>query len=599
MNNRIKVLPDSVANQIAAGEVVQRPASVVKELLENAVDAGATEITLNVKDAGRSLIQVMDNGDGMSEIDARLCMERHATSKIKDVNDIFRISTMGFRGEALASITAVSQSEIKTKTDEDELAIVIKMSGNEVQSQESETGNKGTRISVKNLFFNVPARRNFLKSNNVEYRHILESFQQISLTRPDVAFRMFNNDKEVYRLDKSNLRQRIIQLFGKRFNERLVPIKESLDLVEISGFVGKPDFATAKRGEQFFFVNDRYIRSPYFHHAVMQAYEDLLPGDSYPQYFIYLKVDPAQLDVNIHPTKTEVKFVEEKSIYAVLRTTIRQSLGKFNIAPTLDFERETAFDSPTFDKKRSISIPQITVDKKYNPFKTDTVLVQKSPRSNENLRYAQSLYEHASPEEKKEASLELPDEDNGRPGSKIIQLHNKFILTHLKTGFMVIDQHRAHQRILYDSFVDSNQEQPSQQLLFPTLIELSRADFDLVKEQIEELKSLGFSVEIFGKDSISVNGIPVGCAENEIEPVFMSIIEVLKSEGKKKKNIRDRLAMQLAGNLAIPAGRTLEEKEMVDLVDRLFACEMPFSLPSGKPIVITLPLDDLNKRFQY
>lgn len=608
MENIIKVLPESVANQIAAGEVVQRPASAVKELMENAIDAGSSKVTLNIKEAGKSLIQVIDNGAGMSEIDLRLCVERHATSKIGKIEDLFHVRTMGFRGEAMASITAVSQSEIRSKENDAELASVLKMEGSKIVSQDSETGSSGTSVAVKNLFFNVPARRNFLKSNSVENRHIMDTFQQIALGNPSIAFVYINNGEELYHLDKSNFKQRIVQLFGKRFNERLVPVQEETDIVKIDGFVGKPEFATLKRGEQFFLVNNRYIKSPYLHHAVMAAFEDLLPKDSHPQYFIRMEIDPEKIDVNIHPTKTEIKFMEERSIYAILRTSIRQSLGKFNISPSLDFERETAFDDVRIDKSSSISMPQIQVDKSYDPFKPKSSAIQPSKEfAKQDPSRGLDLYDVPLPKEQEEAKIQLEtrlsdlEEEETAERKDIIQLHNRFILTHIKTGFMIIDQHRAHQKILLEKLIaDKKGRMASQKLLFPVLVELGDREFELVKEIRSDLEKIGFSIEEFGKDSLSINGIPPGLKEQEVKDVFLKILADYHESGMKKdENTYDKLSVILASNMAIKGGQKLHLKEMESIIDQLFACEMPHSLPNGKPIIVTLSLDELKKKFLY
>ncbi len=607
MENNIKVLPESVANQIAAGEVVQRPASAVKELLENAIDAGADHITLNIKDAGKSLIQVIDNGTGMSEIDARLCIERHATSKISEIDDIFHVTTMGFRGEAMASISAVSQMEIKTKTDEDELATSLKMEGNDITSQKLEAGNRGTSISVKNLFFNIPARRNFLKSNNVESRHINEVFQQVALSRPDLSFSYFNNEEQIYHLEKGNFKKRIIQLFGKRFNERLIPIEEETEIVKVSGFVSKPEYATLKKGEQFFLVNGRFIKSPYLHHAIMAAYEDLIQKDAHPQYFIKLEINPEQIDINIHPTKTEIKFLEERSIYAIIRTSIRQSLGKFNVAPSLDFERETAFDNMPFDKNKEIKMPEIQVDKSYDPFKTTTSYrPDSSDERKEDLQKALDLINvegsfqpdqsHATSRES-QLNIEGAEKEEGK---KIFQLHNKYILTHIKSGLMLIDQHRAHQRVLYERFILSEKNEfPSQKILFPILVEMSNEDHELVKEIQQELEDIGYSIEEFGKDSVSINGVPPGIQEQDIKLIFLKVIEDYRVSGMKDfENKVDKLSVILARNMAIKGGQKLDVQEMESLIDQLFACESPNTLPNGKPIIVTITLDELSKKFQ-
>lgn len=607
MENKIQVLPDLVANQIAAGEVVQRPSSVVKELLENAIDAGADDIVLNIKDAGKALIQIIDNGCGMSELDARLCLERHATSKISTVDDIFKINTLGFRGEAMASIAAISQMEIKTKTAEAELCTEIKVSGGEVSLQDPSAGKTGTSISVKNIFFNVPARRNFLKSHNLETRYIIEAFQQVALSYPSVSFKMFNNGNETYHLDQSNFKQRIIQLFGKRFNERLIPIQEKTDIINISGFIAKPEFASAKRSEQFFQVNNRFIKSPYFHHAVMSGYEEILPKDTYPQYFIQLEVDPNQIDVNIHPTKTEIKFIDERAIYAILRTIVRQSLGKYNIAPSLDFNRETAFDLPDIRGERTVKMPVIKVDPKFNPFENNTEfsnsppIERNLPTENAERLYNLNFEEKEKIDELRPSKLNIETREDNPIRSKIIQLHNKFILTHIKSGFMVIDQHRAHQRVLFEQFLlNKRKNLPSQQLLFPVLLELSKIEMSLVNDMMTNIERIGFSVEIFGKESLSVNGAPPGIKENDIKSIFHGMLEGFLIDEKDENNeVYDRLAKSLASKMAIKAGQNLSEKEMENLVDRLFACDMPYSLPNGKPIIVTLPIEELNKRFHY
>ena len=603
----IKVLPDVVANQIAAGEVVQRPASVVKELLENSIDSGSKNISLYIKDAGKSLIQVIDDGSGMSPEDAELCVKRHATSKISKIEDIFGIHTMGFRGEALASISAVSHFELKTRRKEDELGFVLSIDGTGPKKSSQSIGKPGTSVSVKNLFYNVPARRNFLKSNNVESRHIIETFQQIALTHPEIGFSLYNNDNETYVLKGSNFKQRIVMLFGKRFDERLVPVKEETEIVTISGYVGKPEFASSKKGEQYFIVNNRFIKSPYLNHAVMQAYDELLSKESFPQYFIQLSVDPSQIDVNIHPTKTEIKFLEERSIYAILRTIIRQSLGKYNIAPSLDFNRESVFDQ-SFDKEKSIKIPTIKVDTTYNPFNTPAKNV--SPfEQKQNYEALSKMYqsipdvdENEDVAEKtiKPSKINLPEE-NKAERARIIQLHNTFILTHIRSGFMVIDQHRAHIRVLFEEYLNrSKNATGSQQLLFPVSIDVSVSDMDLVSQLSSEIESLGFSINMLGKDSIAINGVPPGCAESDAGKVFLEMIEAFKSDIDFIKNqTQEKLAMALAKKMAIKPGIKLNEKELENLVDKLFACEMPYHLPNSKPIIITIPLDELNKRFNY
>lgn len=625
MPDIIQILPDSVANQIAAGEVVQRPASAVKELLENAIDAEANAITLNIKDAGKTLIQVIDNGKGMSETDARLSLERHATSKISQVNDLFSIRTMGFRGEALASIAAISQFEMKTRTEDAEMGTELMVEGSDFKSQEPCATKNGTIISVKNLFFNVPARRNFLKSNAVETKHIIEEFQRASLTHPELTFHMYNNNQEVLNLNPGSFRQRIVGVFGKKYNERLVPVEEETDIVRISGFVCKPLYAKKTRGEQYFFVNSRFIKSPYLNHAIMLAYEELLPKDLYPSYFLNLEIDPANIDINIHPTKTEIKFTDERAIYAIIRTSVKQALGKYNIAPTLDFEQESAFDLPPLKSIDDIKPPEIKVNEDFNPFKSSSSLVQSPPRQKSmgNQNWEELFEQHETPGPAPDHGREVEREDEPTAGStqkvvsssweededheqenagKSIQLHNKFILTHLKSGFMLIDQQRAHERILYEKLVQmaSNHSAPSQQLLFPQLIEFTAGDFELIKELKEPIEHLGFSIGEFSGNSITVNGVPMEFDENATQTTLEHMLEQYKMNGSPGGHmIQDQLARSLSRSMSIKAGKVLTDLEMTNLIDELFACEMPYALPNGKPTVVTIQLDELNKRFDY
>ncbi|MCB0802902.1 MAG: DNA mismatch repair endonuclease MutL [Flavobacteriales bacterium] len=608
MSDIIQLLPDSVANQIAAGEVVQRPASAVKELLENAIDAKASEVSLVVKNAGKTLIRVIDNGTGMSQTDARLCLERHATSKIKTADDLFSLNTMGFRGEAVPSIAAISQMEIKTKPENEDLGSHLILEGSEVKSQEFCQTSKGTIISVKNLFFNVPARRNFLKSNPIETKHIIEEFLRVALIHPEVAMNMDNDSNEVYRLPTGTFRQRIVNIFGNKYNQRLVPVEETTDIVKLSGFVGKPEFAKKTRGEQYFFVNRRFIKSPYLNHAIQKAYEELLPSDQFPSYFIKLEIDPSKIDINIHPTKTEVKFEEERAIYAIIRTAVRQALGKYNIAPTIDFEQENSFNVPALKKGESIQMPNIQVDPNFNPFESIQKPRQASVkfpfhRDDKPLVNWEKLYQNqeASKEENtfqsQANSKRIEQEISDR---KVIQLHRKYILSHIKSGFIIIDQQRAHERVLIEklstNLASSNLN--SQQLLFPEEVEFSTEDFELLHSLLDEIRALGFDLNQFGKNAFIVNGIPSGTEENA-RYLLESMLEEFKqnlSELKNKPKIN--LINSLAKGMSLKPGKNLKEIEMQNLIDELFACEMPYHLPNGKPIIINYSIEDLDKKFK-
>ncbi len=609
MPDIIQLLPDSVANQIAAGEVVQRPASAVKELLENAIDAGASEISLIIKNAGKTLIQVVDNGSGMSETDARLCLERHATSKIKTADDLFALKTMGFRGEAVPSIAAISQMEIKTKTEGQDLGSHIILEGSKVLNQDFCQSPKGSSFSVKNLFFNVPARRNFLKSNPVEVKHIIEEFIRVALIHPEINFNMDNDGQEVYRLKSSRFKQRVIAIFGKKYDQRLVPVEEETDIVKLSGFIGKPEFARKTRGEQYLFVNQRFIKSAYLNHAIQAAYEEVLPKELFPSYFICMEIDPAKIDINIHPTKTEVKFEEERAIYAILRTAARQALGKFNIAPSLDFEQEESFDVPMLKRNEGIQMPQVKIDPDFNPFEN-----RSSKRQNSTTSYSTPKKEAVDPNwqalfqsenESKQTALNVEAEEKQtatKTGNKAIQLHRKYLLTQIKSGFILIDQHRAHQRILIEELSQNlaHQTANSQQLLFPEEVELSASDFALIQGLLHEIRALGFNLEQFGQNSLVVNGIPEASKEENAVKLIEGLLEEFKmnqSELRNKPKIN--LIHSLAKSMSITSGTELKDEEMQHLIDLLFATEMPYHLPNGKPIILNFGMDELDKKFKY
>lgn len=603
MPDIIKLLPDNVANQIAAGEVVQRPASVLKELLENSVDAGANKIQVILKEAGRSLIQVIDDGCGMSDTDARLSFEKHATSKINSIDDLFSIQTKGFRGEAMSSIAAVAQVEMKTCRESDELGTHLVIEGSEVKSQNPISVPTGTIVIVKNLFFNVPARRNFLKSNTVELRHLIAEFYRIALTHPDITFEMHHNNNEISNLVSGSLRQRIVAIMGKNYNEKLVPIEEDTSIIGLGGFIGKPEAARKKRGEQYFFVNNRFVKSPYLNHAVVKAYEELIATDQHPSYFIYLNVDPATIDVNIHPTKTEIKFEDERSIYAILRSAVRQSLGRYNIAPTLDFEQETSFEVSPIPKGRTVSTPNIKSDPNYNPFKLSSSQSDFGGKkvSSSDIMALEDMYKKADgngitePAENDREDNLIEVEEQRLP----YQLHRKYIINHIKSGFIVIDQQKAHERILFERLIQSiaNNRMTSQQILFPLTVELSQLDIELLQSVSSELNGMGFDISEFGKGSIIVNGIPSILQEKNLYDAIDQILSNLNDEGQVNVKFEEQLARSISKAQCIKSGHFLGVEEMQNLADELFACEQPFYTPSGKPTTVTVPIEEFEKKF--
>lgn len=599
MSDLIQLLPDHVANQIAAGEVIQRPSSAVKELIENAIDAGASNIKLIIKDAGRTLIQVVDNGSGMSDTDARMSLERHATSKIKKADDLFSIRTMGFRGEAMASMAAISHLEIKTKLHSNDLGTKILIEGSELKSQESCATNNGTSISIKNLFFNVPARRNFLKSDNVELKHIIDEFQRMALAHPDCAMSFFQNDKEVFNLPSSSLKQRIVGIFGNKYNEKLVPVKEETSLVAVNGFVGKPEFSRKTRGEQFFFVNQRFIKSGYLHHAVANAFQELIPEKHHPSYFLFFDIDPKFIDVNIHPTKTEIKFEDEKSIYAIVRSCVKRALGVHNIVPSLDFEKDPAFDNIPTSKKVNLKEPSIKVDSSYNPFeqktKSDNTYSPTPKVKTEN--WEQLFEELPTPSNNTTEVLEKSWSENTEETDKtIFQLNKQYIVSSIKSGLMIIHQQRAHERILYEYYLKmQHNEGPSQQLLFPKTIELAPSDIEIVKTISDELLNMGFRFDYLNKNSIVVLGTPTDVEMDNLDKVIEELVEQFKNESSIEKH--DNLSRSLAKSMSIQSGRKLNQEEMRSIIDNLFACQIPNTTAKGKPTLITLTLEELVKKF--
>jgi len=616
LSDIIQLLPDSVANQIAAGEVVQRPASALKELIENAIDSGADKIQIIIKDAGKSLIQVIDNGCGMSMTDARMCFERHATSKIRKAEDLFAIRTMGFRGEAMASIAAIAQVELKSRRYEDELGTCIRIEGSEIISQEPVSATPGTSISVKNLFYNTPARRNFLKGNPVEMRHINDEFQRVALANPEVFFTLHHDGNEVYHLPAGSLKQRLIHLFGNAYNQKLVPVEEATSIIGLKGYIGKPEFAKKTRGEQFFFVNNRYIRDPYLNHAVLNAYEEVLASDSYPLYVLFIDIDPSKIDINVHPTKTEIKYQDEKAIYAIIRSAVKRSLGKYNISPTLDFNQETGFSQMITQKAHEDIIPpQIAFNPDFNPFSS-----AKNEREIPFLRNAGeeritvtknwgSLYEIVKPDAKQEKfalpgspNIDIENQNLQSGGKQIFQLHNRFIISQIKSGFMLIDQQAAHERILYERFAHQleSRQGASQQSLFPQTVTLNGSDFELVKGLLTDIQSLGFQIREFGKNTLIIEGIPADLGTNisEVEMLEHLIEGFKNNQSALKLNKRDSLARALARNTSIKSGTVLSSQEMNSLIDELFGCEMPNISLSGKPIISTFTIEELIQRFE-
>jgi len=597
MSDIIHLLPDHVANQIAAGEVVQRPASVVKELLENAIDAQATHIKLLVKDAGKTLIQVIDDGFGMSQTDARLSFERHATSKIKSAEDLYNLHTKGFRGEALASIAAISQVELKSKTEDEELGTQINIEGSKVSNQEVISHPKGTSISVKNLFYNIPARRNFLKSNSIETRHIINEFQRVALAHPKINFSLYHNENNVYQLITSNLRQRIVGVFGKKTNEKLVPIQEETDLIKIIGFIAKPEFAKKKRGEQFFFANNRFIKSGYLNHAVSSAFEGLLGIGYSPSYFLYLTVPTNQIDINIHPTKTEVKFENEQALYAIIRSTIKHSLGQYQVAPILDFEHNKSYDLPYDYKDKKTNTPEIKIDSNFNPFK-DVYLSKQNPKNWESLYNASETFESS---ENKNIKGDLFDETPNEVSQVCMQIRNTYIIGAIKSGLIMINQNLAHQRILYENFLTkiTLEESTSQQLMFPVNISLNKHEILLIKNLTSDFESIGFKFTFKNEDSLVVTSIPITIKENQIQGIIEGLLDDLQNQtnGSNFSQI-DGIAKSLARSLAIRKGVALSQKEQESILNNLFGCKEPNISPQGKATFITLSLDDIEKKFK-
>lgn len=671
MASIIQLLPDHVANQIAAGEVVQRPASVVKELIENAVDAGASSISLIVKDAGKTLMHVIDNGRGMTTTDARMCFERHATSKIKDAADLFNLQTKGFRGEALASIAAIAHVELKTKQATDELGTHIVLEGSKVVTQDAAVLPNGTSFLIKNLFYNIPARRKFLKSDTSEFRHIMDEFIRIALAHPEIDFTLIHNASEIFKLPISSLRQRIVNIFGKTINQKLVPVAEDTEIVNIIGFVTKPEFAIKSKQEQFFFINDRYIRSPYLHKAIMVAYDGILKDGALPSYFLFLKVPPESIDINIHPTKTEVKFDDEQSLFAILRSAVKHSLGLFSVANNIDFERDPMMDIPVDVTKRQAIKPLIDVDPNFNPFKEDafssiddvpkfkplfpgssTVTpvynpfetepeidypINKSKKKDKGISQAdlldvptnsrtkstinnswKSLYvglnDSVATIESQNEKIEIAEFESDEVTGKLFaafeveqklnvtyQIQKKYIVSTIKSGLIVIHQQRAHQRVLYEQFLQNItlHKASSQQLLFPLQLYYSISEMVLIADLKTALENIGFAFDQINRDNVLITGIPVSITESEVSKVIELLLLDFEDGFISDNSFSqaDRMAKSMAKSLATKSGTVLTATEQESLVNALFACREPNTSPFNQPTILTIDTNELDKRF--
>jgi DNA mismatch repair protein MutL len=615
----INLLPENIANQIAAGEVIQRPASAVKELLENAVDAGATEIKLFVNDAGKALIQVIDNGKGMSETDARMCFERHATSKIKNIDDLFQIKTMGFRGEALASIAGVAQVELKTKKAGECVGTFIEIENSIVKSQCPVATNEGTNISMRNLFFNVPARRNFLKSNASELRHIVEEFIRVAMAFPSLFFSLTSNGQEVFHLEKGSLKQRIIQILGNNYSAKLVSVKEETDYMNIYGFVGKPETAKKTRGDQYFFVNSRFIKSAYLNHAVMNAFSDMIPKDSFPMYTLFIDIDPSRLDINVHPTKQEIKFEDEKLIYAFVQSAVKHALAQYSVTPTLDFDLDASIQqtdavSKPFTPEKQFSATGTSL---YNTFTKknqahfiesksdlekwdDNLLKQNySEPASQNIGEKNGFVKEDIFSSSYKTRMEVLS-DKKPTSSEFIQLHKSFIIGENENGFIVIHQQNAHERILYERFTEALKGKPIaiQRSLFPAAIELAAADAVLLTELLPDLNILGYQVEPFGNNSFVIQGSPADVPDGNEKESLEKILEQYKHFNIDMSfSKREKLLRSMAWQQSIKAGAALSEKEMETLVEDLFNCNINNTTPNGKPVFLEFKKDELDKMF--
>ena len=604
MSDIINLLPEALANQIAAGEVIQRPASVVKELMENAIDAGSSNILLIVKNYGKSLIQVIDNGKGMSETDARMCFERHATSKIKQTDDLFNIQTMGFRGEALASIASIAEVELKTRTQEAEVATLVRIKSSEIIEQSYCQAEPGTSIAVKNLFYNVPARRKFLKTDSAELRYIYEEFKRVALAHPEIKFRLVHNDNEVYNLPGGSLKKRVIGLFRKSYEDKIVRVSEETDVVTIEGIIGQPDISRKQKGEQYIFVNRRYIKSNYLNHAIKSAFENLISDDQYPFYVLFLDLDPSKLDINVHPTKQEVKFDDERLIYNYLKVSVKHALGRYSLSPQLDFEN---IDNHIRSVRQTGN--HVRGGGQFSNNLASTT------RSAPGMRNWQSLYKGAEElelEQELKASQEELTIPSAATGDLLIesspvdsgdkepfQIHNAYVLVQIKNGFFLIDQNAAHQRILFERYLQklSTQEELVQKQLFPITIQIQKDQMEAFNDLLPELKSLGFDLQNFGAETFVINGVPAGFSDNNLQEVFDKLLDQFVSNVDLELSKNEQIAKSMAKSSAIKRGQKLSLEEMQTLVDELFACALPYTSPTGKKCFINYDLEDLEKAF--
>ena len=617
MSDVIRLLPDSVANQIAAGEVIQRPASIVKELVENAIDAEASNIYVLVTDAGKTCIQVIDDGKGMSETDARLSFERHATSKIREASDLFALRTMGFRGEALASIAAVAQVELKTRPASEEVGTKIVIAGSKFESQEVVSCPKGSNFSVKNLFFNIPARRKFLKANSTELSNILAEFERIALVNPDVSLSLYSNDAEVFNLPASSLRQRILSVFGKKLNQQLLTVDVDTTMIKVSGFVAKPETSRKKGMHQYFFVNGRYMRHPYFHKAVMDAYEQLIPAGDQITYFLYFEVDPANIDVNIHPTKTEIKFENEQAIWQILAAAVKESLGKFSAVPSIDFDTVDMPDIPAFEQAAPVESPKVHYNSDYNPFKSSASYSRPSVNWENLYSGLQKADTHVEPDttdhfsdfvrtESAETGSVFSSAFNNtdhvvEKANQHLQIKGRYILTSVKSGLMIIDQHRAHVRILFDRYITqiTNRQGEGQRVLFPEIIQLPASEVVVLEGIMDDLSAVGFELTNLGGGSFAVNSIPSGVEGLDPVQLVRNMVHTAMEKGNDvKEEIQNVLALTLSKAAAIVYGQVLTPDEITGLVDNLFACETPNYTPDGSVVISTIKDDDINKLFK-
>ncbi len=607
--DKITLLPDNIANQIAAGEVIQRPASAVKELLENAVDAGAKEIKLIIIDAGKSLVQVIDNGSGMSETDARMCFERHATSKISSIEDLFHIRTMGFRGEALASIAAVAQVELKTKRAEDETGVYIEVENSVVKKQEPVAAPNGTSIAMKNLFFNVPARRNFLKSNAAEMRHIVDEFTRVALSFPEIQFTLKANNQQLFHLEAGSLKQRIVQLLGNNYNAKLVTVKEETDYMNIYGFAGKPETARKTRGDQYFFVNNRFIKSPYLNHAVMSAYQEMIPADSFPMYVLFIDLDPARVDVNVHPTKQEIKFEDEKIVYAFVQAAVKHALARFSVTPTLDFDLDASIQQlpsiqQPFTEKKQEAVASTSIFKGFTQ-KHQAHFIEKNDKS--ELKNWKEFY---GPNAQGTSDMIQVNPDSTETihyspfsihqDAELTQLLNTYIVSPSKNGFLLIHQQAAHERVLYEQLKAAGKDKPvpTQRSMFPSTLELAPADAAVMTEIISDLEYLGYIIEPFGKNTFVIQGTPADVQTGNEKHIIDVLLEQYKQFSPEVKfSKREKLIRSLARQQSVKTWMKLTDKEMRQLVHDLFACEQPNVTPDGNPVFLEFKHEQLEKMF--